>query len=112
MDELGQLEEQWQEFKKRNVSVVVVSVEDLDDSRAIQEKFPHLVVVSDAKQKLSEAVEVIHPHSAPDGGDTAAPTSFLIDGDGYVKWWFRADRIFRRLSPSEVLAAVDKEMPS
>ena len=50
--------------------------------------------------------------SAPDGGDTAAPTTLLVDGGGTVRWTFRPDRFLNRLSPSQVLAAVDKEMPA
>jgi peroxiredoxin len=112
MIELGQLEANWQEFERRKVRVVVVSIEGQEQARATQAEFPHLVVVADAKRNLSEAVAVIHPQSAPDGGDTAAPTTLLIDGDGTVRWTFRPDRVFRRLSPSEVLAAVDSQMPA
>jgi hypothetical protein len=48
----------------------------------------------------------------PAGSDTAAPTTFLVDGNGSVRWTFRPDRILTRLSPSELLAAIDKEMPA
>ena len=111
MTELGQLEGSWQEFEKRNVKVIVVSVEDGEAARATQADFPHLVVVSDAERRLAEALAVIHPGSAPGGGDTAAPTTILVDGGGTVRWTFRPDRVLTRLSPSQVLAAVDKEMP-
>jgi peroxiredoxin len=112
MIELGQLESQWQEFEKRKVRVVVVSVEGLEEAKATRADFPHLVVVSDAERKLSEAVAVIHPGSGPDGGDTAAPTTLLIDGSGTVRWTFRPDRVLTRLSPAQLLAAIDKEMPA
>jgi peroxiredoxin len=112
MSELGQLEAQWQDFEKRKVRVVVVSVEDREAAKATQADFPHLVVVSDAGRNVAESLAVIHPGSAPDGGDTAAPTTILVDGIGTVRWTFRPDRILTRLSPSQVLAAVDKEMPT
>jgi peroxiredoxin len=112
MIELGQLEGSWQEFAKRNVKVIVVSVEDGNAARATQADFPHLVVVSDAERKLAEALAVIHTGSAPGGGDAAAPTTILVDGGGTVRWVFRPDRVLTRLSPSEVLAAVDREMPA
>jgi len=112
MIELGKLEGQWQEFEKRNVRVVVVSIEDQEATKATQADFPHLVVVSDAERKLSDAVEVIHRKSAPGGGDTAAPTTILIDGSGTVRWGFRPVRVFYRLSPEQVLAALDREMPA
>ena len=55
---------------------------------------------------------IIDGGSHPDGGDTAAPTTLLVDGGGTVRWTFRPDRFLNRLSPSQVLAAVDKEMPA
>jgi peroxiredoxin len=90
---------------------VVVSVEDREAAALTQADFPHLVVVSDVDHKLADAVKVIHAHSAPNGGDSTAPTTILVDGSGTVRWTFRPDRVFRRLSPEEVLAAVDREMP-
>jgi peroxiredoxin len=112
MTELGQLESHWQEFDRRKVRVVAVSVEDGEKSRATQADFPHLVVLCDEGRRLSEAVAVIHPHSAADGGDTAAPTTILVDGRGTVRWTFRPDRVLTRLRPSQLLAAIDKEMPA
>jgi len=111
MIELGELESHWREFEDRKVRVVVVSVEDLEAAKATQAQFPHLVVVADAGRQLADAVGVIHLHSAPDGSDTAAPTTLLIDGGGAVRWTFRPDRVLSRLSPAEVLAAADREMP-
>jgi peroxiredoxin len=112
MIELGQLEEHWQEFDKRKVRVIVVSVEDQEAAKSTQAEFPHLIVVSDAQRTLSSALDVIHEGSAPNGGDSAAPTTILIDGHGTVRWTFRPDRVFHRLSPEQVLTAIDKEMPA
>jgi peroxiredoxin len=112
MVELGQLESHSGEFKARKVEVVAVSIEGPDDAKATQAQFPNLVVVSDAGRSLSEAVEVIHEHSNPKGGDTAAPTTLLIDGKGTVRWTFRPDRVFTRLSPAQLLEAIDREMPA
>ena len=112
MSELGQLEAHWQEFETRKVRVVVISVEDRETAKATQADFPHLNVVSDEERKLAEAVAVIHPQSAPNGSDTAAPTTILVDGSGIVRWTFRPDRVLTRLSPSQLLAAIDKEMPA
>jgi peroxiredoxin len=111
MIELGQLEGQHEEFAKRKVRVVVSSVEGPEEAKLTQEQYPHLVVVADAGHKLSDAVQVIHRQSAPDGGDTSAPTTILVDGRGTVRWTFRPDRVLTRLTPAEVLAAVDQHMP-
>ena len=112
MIELGQLESHSKEFEKRNVRVVAVSIEDLKLARETQADFPHLQVVSDHERKLTEAVGVFHAASAPDGGDTSAPTTLLIDGDGTVRWMFRSSNVFSRLSPADLLAAIDQKMPN
>ena len=112
MVELGQLEAHWQEFERRKVQVVVVSVEDREQAKATQADFPHLVIVSDAGRDLAESLAVIHRGSAPGGGDSAAPTTILVDGGGTVRWVFRPARVFTRLSPAQLLAAVDREMPA
>jgi peroxiredoxin len=112
MIELGQLEGQHQEFAKRKTRVVVASLEGLEKAKKTQEQFPHLVVVADAERKLATAVRVIHQKSAPDGGDTSAPTTVLVDGRGTVRWTFRPERLLTRLSPGEVLAALDEHVPA
>src|SRR5262245_5491749 len=112
MLELGQLESHWQEFERRKVRVVVVSIEGQKDAAATQADFPHLAVASDEGRSLTDAVAVLHPRSAPGGGDTSAPTTLLVDGRGTVRWTFRPDRVFTRLSPSQLLDAIDKEMPA
>src|SRR4051812_1518708 len=113
MIELGKLESHWQEFDRRKVRVVVVSIEGPEEAKATQAQFPHLTVVSDEGRKLSGAVDVVHAHSTPDGaGDTAAPTTLLIDGGGTVRWTFRPERVLTRLSPEQLLAAIDREIPA
>src|SRR5262245_33513410 len=110
MIELGELEAAHQEFEKRKMRVVVVSLDDQETSQATQKDFPHLIVVADAERKLADAIEVIHKGAGHDGGDTLAPTTILIDGAGNVRWTFRPDRFMTRLSPQQVLAAVEEHM--
>src|SRR5262245_29884103 len=111
MTELGQLEAEYREFDKRKARVVVISLEGQETAQATQADFPHLVVVADADRQVAGALDVIHHHSAPDGGDTTAPTTILVDGGGTVRWTFRPDRFLTRLSPAQVLAALDEHMP-
>jgi hypothetical protein len=66
--------------------------------------------VSDARGELTNVAEVIHPHSAPDGGDTSAPATVLADHQGLVRWTFRPERYLTRLTPDELLAAIDQHM--
>jgi peroxiredoxin len=110
MVELGELEKKHDEFEKRHVRVVVISNDDQAVARKTQDDFPHLLVVSDAQQSMAKAMDVIHPGMAQDGSDTNAPTTFLVDGSGTVRWLFRPDRVFVRLSPEQVLGAVDKNL--
>ena len=109
MAELGQLEKAHQEFDKRQARVIVVSLDDQETSAATQADFPHLLVLSDKDRGLVNAVHVIHEKSSPDG-DTAAPTTIIVDGDGTVRWTFRPDRFLKRLSPAEVVAALEEQL--
>jgi alkyl hydroperoxide reductase subunit AhpC len=110
--ELGQLETHHEEFARRNVEVVVISVEDQKDAQLTQKDFPHLVVVADYEQTLAKAVEVLHPGTSPEGGDTSAPTTILVDGSGTVRWVHRPPTVIGRLSPAEVLKAIDEKVPA
>ena len=110
MIELGELEAAHAEFDRRKTQVVAVSIEDRETVSATQKDFPHLVLVADKDANLAKALGVIHPNSGPEGIDTAAPTTLVVDGAGTVRWTFRPDTFFRRLGPEEVLAAVDKHL--
>ena len=110
MIELGQLEGHHDEFAKRHTRVVAVSVDDLNDSKETKQKFPHLDVVADADHKLVDAVQVLHAGAGEHGEDVAAPTTMLVDKHGVVRALFRPTNVASRLSASEVLAMVDREL--
>jgi alkyl hydroperoxide reductase subunit AhpC len=110
MIELGQLERRHEDFSRRNARVIVVSVEGLDDARLTQKQFPHLIVLSDQKHGLTDAAGILQPHSAPDGGDTDAPTTILVDRQGTVRWLYRTPFVIARLAPDDVLRAIDEHM--
>src|SRR5438094_144795 len=110
MVELGQLETEHQEFEKRKARVIVASLEDQETAKETQAAFPHLVVVADKDRTLAEAVDVVHHGTGPEGSDTAAPTTIIVDGRGIVRWTFRPDRFLTRLSPAQVLAALDEQI--
>ncbi len=111
MIELGQLERRHDDFARRNTRVIVVSVEGIDDAKKTQNDFPHLLVLADQGRGLSEAAGLIHPHSGPGGSDTSAPTTILMDQHGKVCWLYRSGEVIARLSPDEVLQAIDLNMP-
>jgi peroxiredoxin len=110
MTELVQLERRHEEFPRRNARMIVVSVEGPDDARKTQADFPHLTVLSDEGRSLSEAAGLIHPHAAPDGGDADVPTTILVDRRGTVRWLYRSPSVIARLSPDELLHAIDQEL--
>ena len=110
MIELGQLEKHHADFDKRNIRLVVSSIEGQEEAEKTQARFPHLVVVSDENRSLSNAVQVIHPGSDPHGGDTSAPTTLLVDGSGKVRWTYRSGNVTARISPEALAAEVDKAL--
>ena len=111
MIELGQLEGKIGEFDKRHVRIVAISLDNLEDSQATKAKFPHLVVVADFDKIMSEAVGAIHGNAGPGGTSANAPTTILVDGQGVVRWVFRPERFLTRLSPEELLKAIDQHLP-
>ena len=111
MIELVQLERRHEDFQTRHARVIVASVEGQDDARKTQADFPHLLVLADESRGLSNAADLIHPHAAPDGGDADVPTTILVDRYGTVRWLYRPPEVSARLSPDEVLQAIDRYMP-
>jgi alkyl hydroperoxide reductase subunit AhpC len=110
MIELGQLERRHEDFASRNTRVIVVSMEGTDDATKTQADFPHLLVLADEGRGLSESAELIHPNANPHGGDADAPTTILVDRHGTVRWLYRSPQVIARLSPDDVLQAIDQRM--
>ncbi len=109
MKELVQLQDNHDEFAKRKVRIVAISDDDQQTAQQTQSEFTHLVIVSDPEQSIAQAMAVIDPvHEKPDGGSTNAPTTFFVDGEGYVRRLYRAESYLRRLSPREVMTAIDE----
>jgi peroxiredoxin len=57
---------------------------------------------------MAKAVAIIHEGMGHDGGDTNVPTTFLVDGDGYVRHLYRPERFITRLRPEELLAIINE----
>ena len=107
MIELGQLEKKHDEFAKRNVRVIAISMEEPSEAAQTQTQFPHLTILADSGRGMSEALAFVHAKTRPDGGDADAPTTIIVDRSGTVRWFFRPTQVIARLSPDEVLKAVD-----
>jgi peroxiredoxin len=112
MVELGELEKRHAEFEKRNVRVVGISPDNLEDTKKTQEKFPHLTILSDEDLKMAGAVQVIHKGAGDKGQDTNVATTILLDGKGEVRWVYRSDRFIERISAEALLGEVDKNLTS
>ncbi len=56
---------------------------------------------------MARVFDLIHEKMGLNQTDTNAPTTFLIDGAGKVRWLFRPDAFVVRLTPDELLAAID-----
>jgi hypothetical protein len=85
-------------------------MEGHDDARKTQADFPHLTVLSDEGRGLSEAAGLIHTHAGPDGGDIDIPTTILVDKRGTVRWLYRSPSVIARMSPDDLLLAIDQKM--
>ena len=89
MIELGQLERRHEDFARRNILQIVISMEGLGLAKKTQADFPHLVVLADEGRGLSIAAALVHAHAKPDGADIDAPTTILVDQKGIVRWIYR-----------------------
>ena len=112
MIELVELERRHEDFARRNARVIVASMDGLDDAKRSQSDLPHLLVLADQKRGLTDAAGVLHPHAAPDGGDADAPTTIIVDRAGTVRWLYRSPMVIARLSPDDVLRAIDEYLSS
>lgn len=88
-------------------------MEDLDDVKKTQAERSHLIVLSDKDRQLVNAANVVHKDANPfEGKDAAFPTTVLIDRKGIVRWVFRPPSILSRISPDDLLKAVDEKLKS
>src|SRR3954447_16415301 len=110
MIELGQLERRHEDFDRRNTRVIAVSLEGVALARQTQDDYPHLLVLADEGRGLSGAADLIHENANPHGGDACVPTTVLVDRGGTVRWVYRSGAVIARLSPDEVLQAVDQHL--
>ncbi len=110
MVELGQLERRHEDFENRKIRAIVFSVEGLEAAKQTQAAYPHLLVLSDEGHGLSEAAGIIQHNAGPDGADIDYPTTIVVDRSGKVRWLYRTPEIIARLSPDEVLQAVDQNV--
>ena len=111
MIELVQLERRHDDFPKRNTRVLVVSVEGLDDARKTQADFPHLIVLADQAAQL---VRDGRAHPSPRGTGWRRRRRADDDPRGPARHRALVISFARgdwRLSPDDVLRAIDRHIP-
>jgi peroxiredoxin len=111
MIELGELDNHFADFSQRGVRLIVVSVDDRENTEKTQHRFPNLIVLGDPERKLTEAIHALHERAGPGQSDVAAPTTLLLDEAATVRWAFRPGRVIVRLQPGELLEEVDAHLP-
>lgn len=120
MTELGELRKQYGEIAARGVELVAVSVDPPEVSERLRRKLAFDIrFLSDPDGVLMDALSLRHEGGrppafiaplapgAPSAPDIFLPATFLLDGDGVIRWIYRPDTYRMRASPAEVLAALD-----
>jgi peroxiredoxin len=107
MTQLTELESYHGDFERAGADVVVVSIEGQAEASQTKSDFPHLTVVSDEQRELSTAIDLINKGFNPNGGDSAAPTILLLDGQGQVRWLHRPERFIARPSANGLVAKIE-----
>ena len=110
MIELVQLERRHEDFAKRNTRVIVASAEGIELARKTQEQNTHQLVLADGQLGLIRAGGLLHEKGGPDDKDIAYPTTILLDKKGIVRWIYRTGGVASRLSPDELLQAIDEHL--
>jgi len=108
--ELGQLNEHFANFASRGLRIVAVSVDNREDTDRMQQQFPQLILLADPERKMTDAFQAMHKGAGPGHSDVAAPTTVLLDKTGHVQWYFRPDRVIERLTPDQLLTAVQPHL--
>jgi peroxiredoxin len=97
------------DFHKRGVEVVAISVDSPSESQKLCQSrgytFPFL---SDSKAETIRQYGVLHAKGGEGGKDIARPAEFLIDAAGTIRWVNLTDDIRVRARPESVLAAIDR----
>jgi peroxiredoxin len=115
--ELGELRKSYGEIAERGVEVVAVSVDPPEVSERLRRRLGlEIRFLSDPDGTLMDPLHIRHrggrpgflpPAEGAARADIFLPTTFLLDGDGVIRWIYRPDTYRVRASPREVLAAID-----
>lgn len=92
------------EFAKLGGKIYAISVDSVANTKALQEEFPSLTLLSDAEFSAAESLDILTKNMGPpDLPDVFVPTTMVIK-DGVVVWIYRAGSLNVRLPAADLLA--------
>lgn len=104
-------EKNLEEFKKRGVRVVALSVDPPAVNREHTAKQGYsYTFLSDEKAEVIRRYDLLHEHGGP-AGDIARPAEFLIDSTGTVRWVNLTEDYRVRSRPADILKVIDELKP-
>jgi peroxiredoxin len=110
--QLGELQEYYAKFRHAGVQVVAVSVDPPAQNARLKARLgAGYEFLSDIKGELLDALDIRQSHASMTGEDVAIPTQYLLDRDGIVRWFHRADTWRVRPRPEEALRAIQRLAP-
>lgn len=102
------LEQHLEEFKKRNVRVLAISVDTPEQSKKLsQQRGYTFSILSDAQRQVIKRYDLLHAGGGPTG-DIARPAEFLLDAEGIVRWMNLTEDYRIRPKPEDILATIDR----
>ena len=100
-----------EEFKKRGVRVVAISVDPPARNREHTAKQGYTYTfLSDEKAEAIRRYDLLHEKGGP-AGDIARPAEFLIDSTGTVRWVNLTEDYRVRARPEDILKVIDELKP-
>ena len=108
------MQAQADEFSKRNLRILAVSIDPPEVTRKHAEKmgYSYPVFLADEEMELLRRFDLVHEDGSfiVEGGDVARPAEFLIDAEGVIRWRFLAKAYQRdhRLTGEMVLKVLDE----
>ena len=101
-------EKQLDEFNRRGVRVVAISVDPPEVSRKHAEKQGYTYTfLSDEKAEVIRAYDLLHEQGGPGAADISRPAEFLLDASGTVRWVNLTDNYRVRARAEEILQVID-----
>lgn len=98
-----------EEFEKRGVRLVAVSVDPPAVTREHCAKQGYTYTfLSDENREAIRRYDLVHRGGGPGSADIARPAEFLIDSTGTIRWVNLTDDYRVRARPQEMLKVIDQ----